>query len=578
MRQYFLLHGGSPLNLPQQYSCDGQCIESTPVHFCPGKTGFAAKLGAILCFFFMISVIALLNLPNSTSTEYPWNEHTKSTAYTRSFQAIESGRILNAQASSATSSHCTIPCNSHIILHEKSSADIGTAFNRSGPPLHLADVILVPDSPAAACRGVVTDACTHSAVGILNVKVFEFDEQGAKFVGSAFQRQKREQLSWYRKLTGGVAAWTCSWRADGKEVYQSQAQTPEVDTHSHSLAIQCPVPTQILLGARSPCGHLTASLSFRVTNAVTQEIMFSLSDMPVCAASVTKPNLPAATTSKEFKHDDIFGDQFSEYLGACTMVTELDPMFDTAALTLLWTEYMLANDVDSVLVYVDANQRDGPGLPALEVDIATKLSHHIQSGRVELVLFHLSGRGWLETQQMMETHCIWRYRNRAKWIIHDDIDEFMQPLMQTASGQSALLVDVVKHLEDKFSSAAAFQVRQSFWGHLPSEGIAKDSLALWNMTWRSSGPFKGGREKLIFQPGQVNYISVHSITGGPRPVVPDPEKHVRLNHFRRHFKGLGSEDPTPSWRDSGIGPSPVRDTSFLALWQQLALPTPSARG
>ena len=67
----------------------------------------------------------------------------------------------------------------------------------------------------------------------------------------------------------------------------------------------------------------------------------------------------------------------------------------------------------------------------------------------------------------------------------------------------------------------ASQVPQSFWGHLPDEGIAQNSLSFWDMTWRSSGPFKAGREKLILNMSNVGYISVHQVTTGrcckPRP-------------------------------------------------------------
>ena len=39
----------------------------------------------------------------------------------------------------------------------------------------------------------------------------------------------------------------------------------------------------------------------------------------------------------------------------------------------------------------------------------------------------------------------------------------------------------------------------------------------------------------------LNYISVHQATGGKKVKVLDPETEMRLNHFRRHFKGLGAE-------------------------------------
>lgn len=253
-------------------------------------------------------------------------------------------------------------------------------------------------------------------------------------------------------------------------------------------------------------------------------------------------------------------------MAACTMVTEIHQKFNVAALTRLWLEWLIYHGVEHVLIYVDANKREPFGEePALERAMRVELAPWIKSGHVELIMFHLRGRGWLETQQMMETHCLWRYRNVAKWVVHNDVDEFLQPL-----GQYKTIAGAIQAVESAHSSTAAFQVRQSFWGHLPFDNVSDSSLAIQNMTWRSSGPFKRGREKLILDPSRVDYISVHQVTT-PRNSMhsPNPESELRLNHFRRHFKGIGAEDAVPSWRNSGIGPRPVRDTSFQRMWSKM---------
>jgi hypothetical protein len=93
---------------------------------------------------------------------------------------------------------------------------------------------------------------------------------------------------------------------------------------------------------------------------------------------------------------------------------------------------------------------------------------------------------------MMETHCLWRYKNVARWLLHDDIDEYIQPLGGFESTIAAL-----RDLASRHPTAAAFQIPQSFWGHVAADNVPSTSLAIWNMTWRSSGPFRKGREKMI---------------------------------------------------------------------------------
>ena len=80
---------------------------------------------------------------------------------------------------------------------------------------------------------------------------------------------------------------------------------------------------------------------------------------------------------------------------------------------------------------IDAADRGwGPRTPytTFESHVAKLMGAEIKRGVVELVMFNQKGRDPFETQQMMEAHCIWRYKGRSHWVLRDDIDEYTQPL------------------------------------------------------------------------------------------------------------------------------------------------------
>lgn len=176
----------------------------------------------------------------------------------------------------------------------------------------------------------------------------------------------------------------------------------------------------------------------------------------------------------------------------------------------------------------------GRKLSPWEVLVFSELGPHIKDGTVVPVWFHQADRGSFETQQVMEVHMLWKLKGVAHWVMRDDVDEFMQPL-----GAFERVVDVVRSVGT--DNNGAIQVKQLFWGHMPGDKIEKASVQVWKMRWHSSGPVKGGREKLIVNTRTSDYISVHTITTGKRMYGADPQTQLRVNHYRRHFRGKGTD-------------------------------------
>ena len=106
-----------------------------------------------------------------------------------------------------------------------------------------------------------------------------------------------------------------------------------------------------------------------------------------------------------------------------------------ADLTRVWVQHALGNGVEHILLYVDsepvdAGRADGYAAKAsasgarhwdgvggwvhrkpsttFEAAVADVFASEIRRGVVELVMFNQRGRDPFETQQMMESHCIWR--------------------------------------------------------------------------------------------------------------------------------------------------------------------------
>ena len=265
--------------------------------------------------------------------------------------------------------------------------------------------------------------------------------------------------------------------------------------------------------------------------------------------------------------------------------------FNVADLTRVWVQHALGNGVEHILLYVDSEPADAGGADgwaakaraaqgrhwdrergwaprtprtSFEATVADMFAPQIRAGVVQLVMFNQRDRDPFETQQMMESHCIWRYKGRAHWVLRDDIDEFVQPL-----GALSTVREAVQAIGS--DEIGAIQIRQVFWGPGVGEHTRLDSVAVWNMTWREGGPLKRGREKLIVNTRTSSYMSAHVITTGKRMKVASDTTQLRLNHFRRpmNFRTSGAQAQQTVWSKEGIGKNRVQDLSFAEHWQRV---------
>lgn len=129
---------------------------------------------------------------------------------------------------------------------------------------------------------------------------------------------------------------------------------------------QCTSASQVLSGehaANLSSGVLRERLRLVAIDSASGAEIFSVSRVPVC--SILTGSMYHSHHTTQPARSEKYSDPRSRgpgrlpglerrggpYLAACTMVTELDPLIDTAELTWLWVDYMLKNGVSHILLY-----------------------------------------------------------------------------------------------------------------------------------------------------------------------------------------------------------------------------------
>ena len=431
--------------------------------------------------------------------------------------------------------------------------------------------------------------------------------------------------------------WTCTWQRPGSAasaVHVVKSDPVLQDMHRHTLIVTCPIPSLVLSSDVDVDGRYRYLVAVKAT-LVDGTVLSHYIGVPVCSSGINPPLLPTAhagLTSSErqgapgvsapgLKTAPASPSRYPIYLAACTMVTE-NARYDAAALTKVWATYLIKNGAGHIVVYVDSNPsrrqmaaaevaaqvhapgqsngtsgggEHGPGAKprpepgarrqtTFEAHLESVLGAEIKQGLVALVLFNRHNRMPFYSQQVQQNHCLWRFKNVAKWLVQTDIDEFMQPLRHYKTLRD-VIADVEKHpVQGKRNSTrnatrkvAAFEVNQLVRGHLVTEDIPATSVEVWKMKWFRGGKprpnLPSAREKLILNTQRAQYLSVHRLT------TTDPqfsktsrlsaEKQVRMLHFRHHFKTDKANENEFSWfRVKTIG-QPNYDDSFYHHFSNL---------
>ena len=150
---------------------------------------------------------------------------------------------------------------------------------------------------------------------------------------------------------------------------------------------------------------------------------------------------------------------------------------------------------------------------------------------------------WVYAYLMSEAHqnaCLLRARGVAEWVAFADVDEFWQPRSQAMPGGPLLTVaEVLKQPEIRSESA----LRANSWYFGPNSNQTKQreiestagdmGIAKWISC--DGDAIRDGRWKNIVRPEKITYMGTHLVATGPSERLLDPEKQMRVVHFKSHL-------------------------------------------
>ncbi|CAE7242908.1 unnamed protein product [Symbiodinium sp. CCMP2592] len=188
-----------------------------------------------------------------------------------------------------------------------------------------------------------------------------------------------------------------------------------------------------------------------------------------------------------------------------------------------WVEYSLGIGFDMVLMYFEDQD-----LSPME----DMLRPYIDSHKVVLVrsYFHgITGHGWSPLLYLQENHCLWRSKGLARYVAHNDVDEWVDLNANFSS------INDYMHERLGNSNYAAVSIPERRWKvpglHGSRGGYDFDIYPCDEICM--TGP--SDRNKLLMHTERVNEYNVHWIRVPPQDsssTLTPPPSEIRLVHFR----------------------------------------------
>ena len=472
-------------------------------------------------------------------------------------------------------------CQRQAMFHGHTTMEMNTTYRKGG----VVSWVLVDAFVMRTGNPCGWKTPCHGKLPVVAIELMARIYQNAPWNMVKRLAKRRRWADYTRMAHNRSVTWQCNF-ATGET---TQVLGTVLDGDKHTLILRCPLPAAALVGGTDATGRLKVAVEL---TAVDPSPLLIYTGINACDREL----VPADT-----------------HMGACVMFQEMSPL-NTADTAAMWSRFMLDAGFTFLALYLDpmGNAEE------LEAQVHAALAPEIAAGKVATVLFHMNDRYSLQTQSAQQNHCQWRFRGRAKWVAHLDLDEFVQPLAGFTS-----LAQVLAQYDDD-DKVAALQVRNRFWDHHPLKNHSLTAFDAWNLVWRDARPTVTGREKIISKSELVDYISVHKVRGahccgasggararlwfephrsplslcepvsrrhtdiaevpraslplqvttGGRSKVPDPEKELRHNHYSRHFKGFdegvhcGSSFRAGNCNDAMK--APIEDLSFQEYYLRIS--------
>jgi hypothetical protein len=263
------------------------------------------------------------------------------------------------------------------------------------------------------------------------------------------------------------------------------------DGHSHTFSVTAPLPKEYQAAPRDR--SLRVNILWQHNDGI-----YRYDNVPVCLR-------PEPT---QFKH-----------LVVCTQITA-----NAAAQVPSWVAYHRLQGVEHFYIYVDDEL----------AKVRQQLEPLVKQGLVTVIDWQWPERyrGSFKFQQAEQNGCLMRMRGQARWVALTDVDEYIQSMVPG--------VTVAEFLNQRnvLDHVGTLIVLSTWFGSNTNDTVQAQfqatSHGLMLGRYRSRGKVEG--QKMIANPRGMSYNSVHHITtGGPQHNL-DPEKELRLSHFKPDMK------------------------------------------
>lgn len=213
----------------------------------------------------------------------------------------------------------------------------------------------------------------------------------------------------------------------------------------------------------------------------------------------------------------------SETLTLCT-----SPLHNQAKFLTQWIEFHRLVGFRKFVVYntTDTNNQLASVLKAY-TRIDPNLIDVVQWNFSHLGLVDMLSRRYFQMEALHD--CLIRYGDQTEWLGMIDLDEYIVPLHPYET--------VVDYLHDNFGRRIIGSVNlwsQFFCTEIPNKYTSKESdtnrLTIERFNFRALWRYKSGREKYLYRPRFVQYLSIHhQVVGFSKQQ--SSENHIMLAHY-----------------------------------------------
>ncbi|CAF4233990.1 unnamed protein product, partial [Adineta steineri] len=172
--------------------------------------------------------------------------------------------------------------------------------------------------------------------------------------------------------------------------------------------------------------------------------------------------------------------------------------------------------------------------------------------------------------------CLIRYGDQSEWLSAIDLDEYIVPLPPYETIVDYVQENFGRRIIGSINLKSQFFCSKNSSAYTPEE---KDTnrLTIERFTFRARHLYEGGREKYLYRPRFVQYLSIHRQVVGLSKEQPS-EKHIMLAHYvsmtrLRAMRGCVSDDKNSCRKTFGHNKNVIVTPDSFSAADDLAILT-----